>query len=341
MGAVSMRIDDIMAGEPIGRRSFARGGLALGVGALGALALSGCSALGIQDPNEGEEGEAEELPAGSIDFRGLVVSLNLDQSTWAWGKISSPGASVNGAIVVGIPVTVTNDDDERRVVNSVYNRVTGPDGVELADVSAYYSTDDLLQTGGVGPGETVSRVLHVLYSGEGTYSLDFDNLIGNKASLSFDIGSAASTGLHPIPDDSLGADDAASAAAPGVAFQVGGLTVAVSPDTANYWWTATSDPSNAAWNGRAVVGVHIEVANNSQASASITADMYGLFAPELYRLADPAPYFADISLAYTGPIAPGASVSTVLFWPFVDNGTYYVVFDNDGKKAVASVFLSQ
>lgn len=338
---MSMHIGDIVAGAPIDRRSLARGGAALGAGLLGALALSGCSALGIEDPNEDSDTGQEELPAGAIDFRGLVVALDLDQSTWAWGKISSPSSSANGSIVVGIPVTATNNDEQRRVVNSVYNKLTGPDGLQLADISAFYSTDDLLQTGGILAGDTVSRVLHVLYSGEGTYTLEFDNLIGNKASLSFEIGSAAATGLHPIPDDALSADDAASAFAPGTAFQVGDLMVAVSPDTANYWWTATSDPSNAAWNGRAVVGVHIEVANNSSVSASITADMYGLFAPELYRLADPAQYYADISLAYTGPIAPGASVSTVLFWPYVDDGTYYAVFDNGGVKAVASVVLSQ
>ena len=72
---------------------------------------------------------------------------------------------------------------------------------------------------------------------------------------------------------------------------------------------------------------------------TLTADMYGLYAPALYRLDDPAPWFADSAAAYVGTVQPGESVQTALFWVFDDSGTYYAVFDSDGQKVVTSVSL--
>lgn len=318
------------------RRSFVRGGVALGALALVA-PLAGCSVLGIEDPAEDEAATQTEETPGTLDFRGLQIALTLDQATWSWSKISNAGSAINGSIVVGIPVTVTNNDEQRRVVNSMYCKVAAPDGTQLTDLSPYYTTDDLLSLGSISSGSSATRVLHVPYSGAGTYTLECDNMLGNKASLPFEVGSAAATGLHPIPDDALGATDAQNAVPYGTPFNVCGLSLTFTSDEDSYWWVQAVDETNEVWNGRWCVGVPVTVSNPTSAPVAITPDLYGLFAPALYKVEDPAPWFQDSSLGYLGAIAAGATVQTMMFWPWIEDGNYYAVFDSDGAKVTACV----
>lgn len=321
---------------PLDRRTLVRG-----VAATGALALlaplAGCAALGIEDPTVNQEAadEPKDVP-GTVDFDKLYVQLDLDQATWSWSKIDNDASQYNGSLVVGIPMTATNNDEMSRVLSGLYCKAVTPSGTTLPDISAYYTSDDILQGGSIAPGSTSSGLIHIVYDGPGTYKLAFDNLLGRKAELSFAVGSSSASGMRPIPARTLSSADAANAVPYGESFDVSGLTMTLTSDESTYWWTQSWDEYNEVWNGRWCVGVPLTITNNSSAPVSFNADMYGLFAPGLYRLEDPAPWFSGSAAAYVGTLNPGQTVQVSLFWPYDTDGWYYAVFDDNGRKAVAS-----
>lgn len=328
---------------PVDRRSLlAKAALAFGAAAATA-ALSGCELLGIEDPSvkKAEEKAAEEAAKvpGTVDFDDMTVILDLDQSTWEWGQLTNAASADNGSVVVGIPAAAVNNSDSSRVLNYTYCKIVAPNGAVQSDISKYYS-NDIFKRGAIASGSSNWGTLHVVYRGEGTYTIQFDNLLGSKASLALEITGVTAAGVSAIPDV-LSATDAGYAIASGESFDVGNLTLQLSADTTGYWWTQTWDDESDTWNGRWVVGVPVTVTNHSTEAGTVTADMYGMFAPGLYRLADPAPYFADSAVGYLGSVAPGASVSKVMYWVYDEDGLYYVVFDSHGARVVASVVISQ
>lgn len=313
--------------------------------ALAAMA-SGCSILGIEDPNAQKDDDADALPEGSVDFEGLVVSLSLDTSTWSWTQIDNAQSQSNGALVVGIPVTVTNNDDASRVLSPLYCKLLDPSGNEQADITAYYD-DDILAQGSIAQGSSASGTVHLLYQGPGAYTLSFDNLLGAKVDLRVNVPESRSTGMRAIPSQ-MGPSDAAAALPAGSTFTVDGLTLTFDTDRDTdgdekrdtYRWAQVSAPNDPAWDGLWCVGAPVSVVNNSTQAAAITADLYGKFNAGYQRQNDPSPYFPD-DITQLGFVQPGATASAYMYWLYEGDNTYYVVFDNAGAKVVASVDLVQ
>lgn len=324
--------------------------IASGLGAIATVALGGCSFLGIENPNAASDDTDDTLDEGSVDFESLIVSFDTDQSTWSWDKIINTQSQFNGDIVVGIPATATNNDESSRVLSPLYCSISNPSGVEQDDISAYYS-DDILTQGSISVGGSASGTLHILYGGTGTYTVEFDNLLGSKASIGLELPSSRGTGLRAIPDQ-MGYLDASQAITDGASFQVDGLTVTFASDVdipnelgeydnvrdVYVWTQAVSD--DAVWNGQWCVGVPVTITNNSSEAAAITADNYAKFNPSYAMQSDAAPYFAD-DVIYVGQIEPGQTVSSMIYFKYEVDGTYYMIFDSDGAKVVASALIEQ
>lgn len=336
-------------GAPINRRCFVRTGLALGGLALTAT-LAGCdSFLGIEDPTaKVEDDPASQADPNTIDFESLTVTLNIDPASWTWDKIQNPQSANNGSLVVALPITVVNTSaDQGYLLNAHYCKVISPDGQVQPDVSGYFEGSDILRCGTIAAGSTVQAVIHVSYRGSGTYQLEFDNMLGRKAQLSFELSGSQTSGLRALPDGDLGAASAQGAVPYGISFDVGQLTLAFSADEASYLWIQAWDSENAVWNGRWCVGVPLAIVNNGTVAQGLTADLYALYAPTLYRMEDAAPWFGDpspdyvTSASYAGLIEPGQSLQTMLYWPYDGDGWYYAAFDNDGALVVASARIAQ
>lgn len=339
-----MRIVTAASGASIDRRTLIRTGAVLGGAALLAT-LTGCdSFLGIEDPAAKAAKEAADQPQdapGTVDFDKLAITLNVDPASWTWDKINNTASPNNGCLVVGVPITATNNDDLSRVLNSMYCRIIAPDGQAQPDISVNYTDSDILQRGSIGVDKTEGGLIHVLYRGPGVYTFEFDNLLGRKAAVSLTLSGSQSSGLHPLPDGALGASDTGLAVPYGESFDVSGLTLTFSANEETYLWTQSWDETSDIWNGRWCVGVPLTITNHSTETLALTIDLYALYAPELYRLEDAAPWFADMSAAYVAPIPPGGTVQTMMFWVYVEDGWYYAVFDNNGAKAIASVRIAQ
>ena len=315
-------------------------GAAAALGSAAALApLAGCSLLGIENPYaESDDGASDDAP-GTIDFEGLIVALDLDQATWSWTKIENTSSANNGSLVVAIPATVTNGDDLSRVLSNMYCKVVSPTGQTLGDISGYYS-DDILTGGSIPAGSTQTGYMHILYCGSGTYTLKFDTLLGRKVNYELELSGYEASGLTPLPA-ALGSYDAENAFVYGDPFDVGNLTLTLSSNEETYDWTQSWDDADPTWNGRWCVGVPVSITNNGRTAQALSYESYCLYSPYLYMLDDPAPWFADNSMAYVGEIQPNETVHTWLYWVYADDGWYYVCLDNGGVKVVASARIAQ
>lgn len=324
----------------LGRRDFIRLAGTVGVGVLGvaaAASLSGCGFFGGDEPQPESEPQPL-LPPNAVDFENLVFTLETDTSTWWWGQLDNVESSANGAVVVGIPVTELNNDELSRVVNSLYCKVVAPSGEELPDISGFYSGDDILQKGSIAIGETVSGVLHFPYAGPGTYTVQFDNLLGGKASLPFEIAGSQANGLRAYPSTMLNQADAEKAAYFGTQFDVNGMTLTLSADTSTYYWTQlwSGDEHDGLW----CVAVPLTVYNGADYAQTVTFDMYALFGPTLERIYDPGAYYQDTHVSFQPAVEPGQTFQTWLWWPYLGDGSYYACFDNAGVKQPASVYFT-
>ncbi len=305
--------------------------------ALAAMA-SGCSILGIEDPNAQQDNSTDVLPAGAVNFENLIVQLNLDTSSWTWTQINNVQSQNNGALVVGIPVTITNNDEDSRVLSPLYCKLFDPSGAQQADITAYFD-DDILAKGRVEVGSSESGTVHLLYRGPGSYTLGFDDLLGSKVDLKVDVPESRSTGMRAIPSQ-LGSLDVNQAIPAGQSFELDGMSLTFDANRDAYLWVQASAPGDPSWDGVWCVGVPLSVVNNSSQTAAVTADLYGKFNGYLQPQNDPAPLFAD-DITALGFVQPGSSANGYMYFVYQDDGTYYAVFDNQGAKVVTSAIIAQ
>jgi hypothetical protein len=303
-----------------------------------ALALSGCTVLGISDPTVSASSQNDELASNSIDFDDMIITLNTDTSSWVWSSINNNSSTYNGNIVIAIPIHLENNGDGVQVLNSLSCKIIGPDGLTLPDISSVVE-NDILDSTSVGVGSSVDGTLHVLYRGAGTYTIQFDNMLGAKAELSFDVVSASSIGIRALPS-SISSIDAGNAIPSGTSFDAEGLTITLSADRSSYNWVQASAPGDSYWDGRWCVGIPVTITNLSNEDRSISTSAYEKFNPSLEMQGDPAPYFSD-DITNVGTIPAGQTVVSMIYFSYDGDGNYYIAMDNNGTSVLATVLIAQ
>ena len=91
----------------------------------------------------------------------------------------------NGKDVIELPVHVKNIGDETNHLNTFEYTFFGPKGTELDNVSAYFD-NDIFRAGDLRSGAEYDTYFHLLYEGDGSYFIEFDDW-SSKIELEFDI----------------------------------------------------------------------------------------------------------------------------------------------------------
>ena len=298
---------------------------------------SGCSFLGIQNPNEAAQsasGDASALPAGAVDFDDMIVSVNTDTSTWQWTTTEDASG---GSVVIAIPIHLENNSDGSRVLSPLYCKIVDPSGTTQDDLTSTYA-DDVLNSGSLYSGSSRDGVIHVVYHGAGTYALKLDNLLGVKEELDITMPDAHDMGIRMLPT-ALTSASVEGAFPAGVTFTAEDLSITLSADRESYNWTQAIAPGDS-MDGVWCVGVPATVTNTSGEAQSLSSEVYEKFNEMLDLQADPSAYFAD-DVANQGTIAAGQTVTGMVYFIYHADGTYYLAMDQDGTTVLASVVIAQ
>lgn len=124
------------------------------------------------DPAESDSVDKPELSFGStFTFDGLEITIGEGVK---WVKVDNRFSDKDGSNVAELPITVKNISDESHGLNSFSYTFYGPDGTELDSVFSYFD-NDVFSAGDMRPGASMQTYLHLLYTTEGDYYIEFDD----------------------------------------------------------------------------------------------------------------------------------------------------------------------
>ena len=87
--------------------------------------------------------------------------------------------------MVKIPVTIKNLKDETHSLNMFYYKTFGSKGTQL-DTLGYYFDNSVDEAGDLRSGASYTKYFYLLYDGNGTYAIEFDNW-AKKITVEFEI----------------------------------------------------------------------------------------------------------------------------------------------------------
>jgi len=150
------------------------------IAALMALTLTACSgssksgATSTGAASASAAAQPEEFTLGStIEFDNFSITFGSEYGTT---ELSNQFSEHDGATVITVPVSITNNDKESKSLNMYYVKEFGPKGTELDNITAYFMEDDARFAGQMRPGATLESTLYFLYDGDGDYYLTFNNM---------------------------------------------------------------------------------------------------------------------------------------------------------------------
>ncbi len=312
----------------------------MGIAALGGMALAGlaggCSVLGIENPND--VATYDDVDPGAIELDGLDVQVNVESRYWQWSMVDDASSDLNGSLVVCVPVTAVNLGESTSVISDMYCKAFGPDGAQLVSLASRYA-DDIRNTGSIAVNASTMSKIYLPYCGAGTYTVQFDNLLGRKPSVALDIAYSADTGVAPFPTNLNGANVNASIPQ-GESFDVDGLTMSFATDTGMYVWTNVSAPGDDYWDGRGVVGIPLRVTNNSGKPMDFSTVAYRLYSSQTYQLSEGSWWFPDSVVNGLGTLAANQTARALVYFAYeYSECTCYCVFCHDGMPLVTAVWI--
>ena len=91
-----------------------------------------------------------------------------------FSKVNNRYSEYNGQSVVKIPVTIKNLKSETHHLNMFYYTLYGSSGIEAENVGFYFD-DSIDKAGELRNGASYTKYFYILYDGDGTYAIEFDN----------------------------------------------------------------------------------------------------------------------------------------------------------------------
>lgn len=107
----------------------------------------------------------------SFDFDDLTITIG---DSYTFTTVKNQFSEYNKSTVIRVPVTVKNNKDESHQLNMFYYKFYGPQGVELNNVSSYFD-DEVGWAGEMRSGASYTKAFYILYDGNGTYAIEFNN----------------------------------------------------------------------------------------------------------------------------------------------------------------------
>lgn len=108
----------------------------------------------------------------AFEFEDLEITVS---DTYTFDTIDNSFSEYNGRTVIVIPVTVKNIDDEENGLNMFYYNFYSPSGTRLNSVSSYFYDNSIDFADDLQPNESYTKNFYVLYDGDGTYTIEFNN----------------------------------------------------------------------------------------------------------------------------------------------------------------------
>ena len=116
-------------------------------------------------------------------FDGFEITTG---TTLSWGTVDNRFSEHNGKSVVLVPVTIVNKTDKTDSLNSFYVDFFGSKGTELDTVDSYFDEKTIFDYKDMRPGTSKEGYFCILYDGDGTYGIDFDNW-GEETTIEFTV----------------------------------------------------------------------------------------------------------------------------------------------------------
>ncbi len=124
----------------------------------------------------------EKLELEIIEFDGLELTFG----QYSFTTVDSKFSQYYGKSVVKIPVTIKNISEAPNSLWSWDYQLFGSSGAESEDVS-YYFSDDVYGEGDLLPGKSYTKYFHIIYDGDGVYTILFDVLWGEDIKVEIEV----------------------------------------------------------------------------------------------------------------------------------------------------------
>lgn len=118
----------------------------------------------------------------TFEFDGLELTFN---SNYSFDTVKNQFSEYNGNAVIKLGVNVKNVSSEKNSLNMFYYSLFGSKGTELDSITSYFD-DPIDFAGDLKPEASYKTYFYILYDGDGSYSIDFDNFSEEK-SVEFDV----------------------------------------------------------------------------------------------------------------------------------------------------------
>ena len=141
---------------------------------------------GNSTSNVSEKATSNLSLGSTFKFYDLEITIGSDYS---FATLSNQFSDKDGYSVIKLPVSVKNLKSETHSLNMFYTKVFGSKGVELDDISAYFSdADDINFAGELRSGASYSKFFYFLYDGNGNYVIQFAKLVdSNPIEVHFEV----------------------------------------------------------------------------------------------------------------------------------------------------------
>lgn len=108
----------------------------------------------------------------TFEFDGFEITFSPE---YEFTKVNNQFSDLNDRDIIAIPITVTNKSGSTGSLNMFYFSSFNPAGTQSETCHTYFTEDDIAWAGEMRDGATVNAKMHIVYEGDGTYYVKFDN----------------------------------------------------------------------------------------------------------------------------------------------------------------------